>query len=333
VAVSPGRACSELPPRPQVAVDNGLSVVVFEDDFTDGQLHPAWKRQDRTEAPMGLEYHLRPPAVTFQRTLRPNDPQQLVILTYHEGSGRSRRYVTGGIDTRPRPEDRVPHVGFEHRYGYIEARIRFQSQPGHGSAFWLNSRWNKPTNWRGLPPEQTQNLPVLNNNDADFTANFGNEVDIVECMKHHTPVSSQRNLCGPKIDGEKIDASRCLIMNIHWGGGPQPTNQVHQALGRHVATASPLIGEYHTYGLLWTPRQYRFYFDGQLMWQTDPDTETFVVSQRPEFLLLTSGVGNNDFLGAPPANGFGARESTNAKMEVEWVRWWSDKPAVAPSRN
>jgi beta-glucosidase len=48
----------------------------------------------------------------------------LVIQTYWDGS----RYVDGCVRTRDK---------FEPTFGWFEARIRFQRQPGHWSAFWL----------------------------------------------------------------------------------------------------------------------------------------------------------------------------------------------------
>jgi len=51
----------------------------------------------------------------------------LVISTLKEGD----RYIDGCVRTLGK---------FEHTYGYYVARIRFQEQPGHWSAFWLMGR-------------------------------------------------------------------------------------------------------------------------------------------------------------------------------------------------
>ena len=48
----------------------------------------------------------------------------LVIKTFKEGE----KVIDGCITT---------HGKFEHRFGYYVARIRFQKQPGHWSAFWI----------------------------------------------------------------------------------------------------------------------------------------------------------------------------------------------------
>jgi len=51
----------------------------------------------------------------------------LVISTLEEGD----KYIDGCVRTRGK---------FEHTYGYYVARVKFQSQPGHWSAFWLMGR-------------------------------------------------------------------------------------------------------------------------------------------------------------------------------------------------
>ena len=48
----------------------------------------------------------------------------LVIKTFKEGD----KVIDGCITTQGK---------FEHRFGYYVARIQFQKQPGHWSAFWM----------------------------------------------------------------------------------------------------------------------------------------------------------------------------------------------------
>lgn len=319
---------------PAVARENGFTRLVLNENFTDGSgIDPVWKKQNRRENNGRIRPYYEPDAVGIQSGSSP----RLVISAYNQyrrnrSSGEIERWIAGAMDTRPRLDETPPHTGLEHTYGYIEARILFRTQPGQNNAFWLNTRWNKSDNWRGRGEEATKNLPAINEYDRDFNTNFGNEVDIIECLKHHTPMNPQFiGLCGPRLQGNKIDASRCLISNIHWGGGPN-SNPKHGSIGQHVKIPDnmpDLVGNYHTYGLLWRRDRYEFYVDGQKLWDTGEQSE--VVSQRPAFLILGTGVDDSEFVGTPPSGGYGTKPNTQARMEVDWVRWWSNTTVREPA--
>lgn len=172
---------------------------------------------------------------------------------------------------------------FETTYGYFEARIRFHTTPGQWGAFWLTS-------------------PSLGKPLGDV-AKAGAEIDVIE----------HRSVYG----GDKAaDASNLHAMALHWDG----YGEHHQSKGHpgHPAPGTPsLQGNWHTYAVLWTPKKYVFYLDGQEQWTTDQ-----AVSQRPEFLLLTCEVQEHGWAGDVPEGGFGRREESKTKMEVDWVRVW-----------
>jgi beta-glucanase (GH16 family) len=76
-------------------------------------------------------------------------------------------------------------------------------------------------------------------------------------------------------------------------------------------------GEWHTYGVLWTETGYTFYVDEAPLWTT-----AAALSHRPEYLLLTCEVEDASWAGFVPPAGYGARTTSAARMEVDWVRAW-----------
>jgi beta-glucanase (GH16 family)/regulation of enolase protein 1 (concanavalin A-like superfamily) len=162
-------------------------------------------------------------------------------------------------------------------YGYIEARIDFDSNPGMWSAFWMQS----PTMGNPLGDPETA----------------GTEIDICE----HRRVDGS----GANIDGR-------VVGNIHWDG----YGANHQSVGYDTGDVG-LGGGYHIYGLEWTPTAQRFYIDGVLRW-----TQTTAVSQRSEFVILSSEVDDSstNWAGNIPAGGYGSLATTTSKMKIDYVR-------------
>jgi len=117
-------------------------------------------------------------------------------------------------------------------YGWIEARIRFESAPGEWGAFWMSS-------------------PSIGTPVGDPGA-AGAEIDIAE---HRFS------------DAAGADISDSYVMNLHWDG----YGADHQTTGDRGAPppgAEPLQGGWHVYALLWTAQDYRFYLDGVEQWAT-----------------------------------------------------------------
>lgn len=174
---------------------------------------------------------------------------------------------------------------FEATYGYFEARIRFHTTPGEWGAFWLTS-------------------PTLGKPVGDV-AKAGAEIDIIEHRAVYGVGSGAGN-----------DATRLMAMALHWDGyGADHKSKGHP--GGPPRGGPSLQDEWHNYGLLWTPEHYVFYLDGKEQWDTNE-----AVSHRSEFLLLTCEVNDQGWAGAVPEGGFGTRETSKTKMEVDWVRVW-----------
>jgi hypothetical protein len=117
---------------------------------------------------------------------------------------------------------------FAARYGYFEARVKFQTQEGWWPGFWLmGNRVGDPDRGKAV---------------ANNTEHNGTEVDIFEYLR---------------IRGDQIQHA------LHWNGyGPN-----HKSVGHHPSAAN-LTSGFHTVGCEWTPEKYVFYVDGSKTWET-----------------------------------------------------------------
>jgi hypothetical protein len=83
-------------------------------------------------------------------------------------------------------------------------------------------------------------------------------------------------------------------------------------------------GGWHTWGLRWTPTELTFYYDDIAIWsQSGP------ISRVAEYIILSSEV-RQLFAGLIPLAGYGTRETSTTKMQVDYVRVWA-LPAVVRS--
>ena len=172
---------------------------------------------------------------------------------------------------------------FDNAFGYWEARVRFTSRDGMWSAFWIQS-------------------PTINNTGNNPAAN-GTEIDVTE----------HRN----KDTGGTVINNRA-VSNVHWDGYGAEHKSVGSGLVNNPG-ATALQGNWHTYGVLWEPGINRFYIDGVEVW-----SQATAVSHINHFIYLTSEVETGGWAFNIPAGGYGTLgASTNAKMEVDYVRFYS----------
>jgi len=167
---------------------------------------------------------------------------QLTITTYTSGG----EHYTGMIGTEGK---------FERRFGYWEARLRFEGAPGMWSAFWIQT----PT--FGRP--------------AGDPATAGMEIDVIE---HRVSDKSGKDISGPAHHA------------VHIGGAKSQS---------YVTDDLKLGSGFHTFGVQWTPTEYSFFVDGKRTWMVTP------VSNRPEYIILSSEVQDKSWAGAIPADGYG----------------------------
>lgn len=191
----------------------------------------------------------------------------LTISTYTSGG----THYTGMIAT---------HNTYLYTYGYIEARINYDSTPGMWSAFWMQS--------------PTMGNPIGSPNSA------GTEIDICEHRK---------------VDGSGVNRDGNIGGVIHWDG----YGTAHRSHGYDSGNLG-LGNGYHIYGMEWTPTQQKFYINGILRWTINNNPANSPVSQRSEFIVLSSEVLDGGWSSTVPAGGYGTLATTTTKMEVDYVR-------------
>jgi beta-glucanase (GH16 family) len=134
---------------------------------------------------------------------------------------------------------------------------------------------------------------------------YGTEIDIVE---HRA------------INRNGVDFRARYNSAVHWDG----YEDAHQQTARpHTGLAGLSNDTWHTYGLKWSESGYEFYFDDQLIW-----TVTEPVSKRPEYMILSSEIRNNNWAGNIPAGGYASLATSVTNVQVDYVRAYS---AVTPA--
>jgi beta-glucanase (GH16 family)/regulation of enolase protein 1 (concanavalin A-like superfamily) len=192
---------------------------------------------------------------------------KLTISTYTLGG----THYTGMIATQNT---------YLYTYGYIEARINYDSNPGMWSAFWMQS--------------PTMGNPIGSPNSA------GTEIDICEHRK---------------VDGSGVNRDGNIGGVIHWDG----YGTAHRSHGYDSGNLGLGTG-YHIYGMEWTPTQQKFYINGILRWTINNNAANSPVSQRSEFIILSSEVEDGGWSSTVPVGGYGTLTTTTTKMEVDYVR-------------
>jgi beta-glucanase (GH16 family) len=175
---------------------------------------------------------------------------------------------------------------FEQAYGYFEARIKFHTSPGQWSAFWLTS-------------------PVYDTGVGN-PALYGTEIDVVE---HRA------------LNGNENDVRHRYVSAVHWDGyGADHTQEANT----HSGLSGLSNDSWHTYGLLWSPTGYTFYYDDTPIWSVNQ-----AVSARPEYMILSSEVREAGWAGTIPAAGYGSLATSVTNVQVDYVRAYTAVPEPA----
>ncbi len=92
----------------------------------------------------------------------------------------------------------------------------------------------------------------------------------------------------PSISGAEIDIYECFYVqskeafhNLHWGG----YGKGHKHVGSDAINIKGLQEGYHTFGVEWTPKEYRFFVNGEETWRTSEG-----VSHVDQYLILSMEV-------------------------------------------
>ncbi len=184
--------------------------------------------------------------------------------------------------------------GGQHRTGFLTTEGRYQASMGYVEArikfagtagSWCAFWLNAATNGKPIGDP----------------ARAGVEIDVVE----HRVVDQ----------GGWTALKDMVALNLNWDGyGPERQNRQRVV---PLPDGAPVQGAWHTYGVLWTEKGYTFYVDGMELWTIDE-----AVSRRGEAIYVTCEVEDGTWAGSIPPGGFGTRQASQTRMQVDWVRAW-----------
>lgn len=215
---APEEPGEEAPPDPEQAAPADPTprdlpppgyALVFEEEFLGDALDPArWNALDEPRR----DARSTPDAVEVGGGV-------LTVTTFTEAGVHKTGFLTS--------EGKV-----EARYGFFEARIRFNASPGGWCAFWLAA-------------------PTIGTPLGD-PGRAGVEIDVVE---HRA------------TDAGGWDALADMVaLNLNWDGYDENKKNVQRVLA--LPNGAPVQGEWHTYAVLWTETGYTFYVDDMALWTT-----------------------------------------------------------------
>lgn len=225
----------------------------------------------------------------------------LTLKTYtvdHNGSGTAGGYehFSGGIVGDG--NDRLPHGLFSASWGYLEGRIKFENQSGTSSDMWtLGSQGYRP--WDETSGSAPETGFEHTNNSSNGACSLTTECNTL-------PVG----ILGPDGYDEGYQSSGERVKNPHPGGTPS------------------LQGNFHTYGLLWSPEGWRFYIDGIQVFETSE-----MITERPAFLLMTQQHSSDGFKGPYPASGtYGDLATSTNRTVVDYIKVWQRPVSEVPDQ-
>lgn len=209
-------------------------------------------------------------------------------------------------------------AGFDAAYGYAEARIKLPDGPGTYNAFWTET---------------------ANNIDHPFDdpAASGPEIDIME----HSTYGGDGNGDGvcdwpDHLEAQGIPCSETLLNGGHWDRFQEDHKVLHTTAVKNpvwdptspaTKAATSLEGNFHTYGVLWTPDGYRYYLDGIETFRTPMLGSTYF----PENFILTGTVSNEPPWDAQNYGPLGA--ATNEKTLVDYIKVWQRPISEIPDQH
>lgn len=230
----------------------------------------------------------------------------LALATYTDANGQ---HHSGGVATGGLGQHNPTWNGFDATYGYVEARMLFPDGPDTSSTFWMMSS--------------------NGNNSVPFgdPASDGPELDIVE--------HANRPTSGPR-SGDDDGDGRCdwpasstvpcretFIAGGHWDGFEEDHKAMHHDPVVNPDPSVSLQGNFHTYGLLWTPHEYRFFVDG-----IEVKRVTEGLTFQPEHILLHAYVRQDPALDFGPLG-----DPANDVTLVDHVRVWQRPVSDVPDQS
>lgn len=116
---------------------------------------------------------------------------------------------------------------------------------------------------------------------------------------------------GMEIDViEHLPYSNTAKMALHWDG----YGSAHKVKSSDY-NGIPISQGYHVYRLEWAEDYYKIYIDDVLAW-----TVTTPISQRGEYIILSSEIQHNSWAGQIPSGGYGSFDDSQVDMIIDYVR-------------
>ncbi len=182
------------------------------------------------------------------------------------------------------------------RYGYMEARMRYDTVRGNGPAFWLLST-RHATNPDFDNPEPYDPNPYCQQNGLPAAECYSAELDVFEGFGNI------------QYGGTRTDDFFSGTLHRNSSGHYGAANQ-----SRFVQHGTELdLSQWHTYAALWTDSTVSYYIDGQVQGSVD----TFDSTQQPMHLLFYNW--NTDWEDENMPN---ALTPDQLDVSVDWVRVW-----------
>ena len=123
-------------------------------------------------------------------------------------------------------------------------------------------------------------------------------------------------------DGTEIDVFEAwsrdgkVQINLHWDVDPHGPGRTNAGFRPQQQIS---YNEWHTFAVWWTPDSYRFYFDGEQVWESRDGG----VSQVPESMLITDEALENDKLRVLNV----ARADSGDPFVIDYARVYQLQPA------
>lgn len=205
---------------------------------------------------------------------------------------RSDRYPNVTVSTEPCGQTDPQSF----KYGYMEARMRYDTVRGNGPAFWLLST-RHATNPDFENPEPYDPNPYCQQNGLPVAECLASELDVFEGFGN---IQYGGNRTDDFFSGTLHRNSSGLY------GEPNQSHFVQRGTGLDLSL-------WHVYAALWTDSSVSYYIDGQLQGSVN----TFGSTRQPMHLLLYNW--NTDWEDENMPN---AATPDRLDVSVDWVRVW-----------
>ncbi len=226
------------------------------------------------------------------------EPRPLIGTQYvadgalHLVRRRSDGFPNVTVSTEPCGQSRPQSF----RYGYMEARMRYDTVRGNGPAFWLLSTRHATNPDFDNPPPYAPN-PFCAQHGLPVAQCWASELDVFEGFGNI------------EYGGTRRDDFFSGALHRNTGefyGQPNQFRFVQRGTGLDLS-------EWHVYAALWTDSTVSYYVDGQVQGSVN----TFDSTRQPMHLLFYNW--NTDWEGENMPN---ASTPDRLDVSVDWVRVW-----------